>query len=484
MRETSERRYIAPDSSGLISRLIFRELSLTVALGLLHSLLPIAPQSEASASTQSNNWVKDVSNPSGTEPKKLGEVRFEGQGFFRQKSDRAGGATSVFLNPDWTTEGTYFSARLNAQAVTLLTDRSSFTVESADAYVSTSRQWIDDHQFTLGRRRYDWSVMDDRWKLGLWSPRFNWDPVRPQQIGLTGLFYSYENRNWRVLAYASPISVPERGFPLRIEDGNLESSSPDWVSPFSQVNLMNQAVDIRYSLQYPSMSDLLFMPGAALSVRHGDPSRTGVWAQAMIASLPVNQVDIALQAELMASTLTLNSTLHPRRLRHDIASLEFGWNGEIIKPWISVTGERPEGAAVPEGWITSPVGPTLISAGGVEFALPTGNNLGVQLISARQSLPESNGAALSGASPPRFQWQDAVRFSAGWDGPSRYDYDFVWNYDITNQSSLITADFGLQAMRRLHLGVGADFFTSPTRQGFLGQFYGNDRVRARVTYAF
>ena len=484
MREKSGHCSIAQATMKRISHRFVGEMTLLFCSSLSLSWLPFLSHAEGLASGKSNYWVKEPPSESNSIQKKLGEVRFEGQGFFRQKADRAGGATSVFLNPDWTTEGDTFSARLNVQAVTLLTDRSSFTIESSDAYLSTSRSWVDDHQVTLGRRHYDWSFMDDRWKLGLWSPRFMWDPVRPQQIGLTGLFYSYENRNWRVLAYASPISVPERGFPLRIEDGNLESSSPDWVAPFSQVSLMNQAVDIKYQLKYPSMSDLLFMPGGALSVRHGDPSGTGLWAQAMVASLPMNQVDLVLQAELMASTLTLNSTLHPRRLRHDLASLEFGWNGEVVRPWISITGERPEVLGVPEGWIASPMGPTLVSSGGVEFLFPTGNSLGMQVIDVREVLPVTGGTALAGASPPRIQWQDALRLTAGWDGPSRYDYDFVWTYDITNQSSLITADFGIQAMRRLHLGVGADFFTSPTREGFLGQYYGNDRVRARVTYAF
>lgn len=455
--------------------------ALRVAIGAL-SLLPwnVLGATQLPFASSFLNPVTESSAPK----LELGEIRIEGQGFLRGREDRAAGATSVVVNPDWWTEGEKISARLNVQAVTLLTDRSSFTIESSDAYLSTSRKWLDAHQLSVGRRSFDWSANDERWNLGQWSPRFLWDPIRPQTVGLTGFFYTYENKDWRVLAFASPLSIPERGFPIRIEDGSLESSSPDWVPPFQQVSLMNQPIDIRYRLEYPSMDSLLVMPGAALSVRRGDPNGQGLWVQAMVGSLPMNQVDLVLEAELMAPTLTLDSTLHPRRLRHDLATLELGWNFDVVRPWVSVTGERPETPEVPEGWVASSMGPALVSSAGVDFIFPTGNRLGAQFINVRESLPVSDGAALAGASPPRYPWTDALRLSASWNGPSKFDYDFHWTYDLPNRASLITADFGFQAMQRLHLGLGADFFSAPERTGFIGQYYGNDRVRARVTYAF
>jgi hypothetical protein len=319
----------------------------------------------------------------------------------------------------------------------------------------------------------------------MWSPRFNWDPIRPQTVGLLGLFYTYENRDWRIIAYGSPISVPERGFPIAIEDGKLKSSSPDWVQPFSQVSLMGQPVDIRYNLVYPEMLDLLVAPSAALSVRHGNPGQEGLWAQASVSSKAMNQIELMLEPELLASQLILNSRLHPKRVRHDVATLESGWNLGWMHPWISLSAERPETLAVPEGWVASSMGPALITAAGVDFSFPTGNVLGAQWINVQESLPPPTGTGgMAGVTPSRFQYTDALRFKASWDGPSRFDYLFGWTYDLNWRSSLITADIGFKAYRRLHLGLGADFFSAAQGDGFIGQYYGNDRVRAKVSYAF
>ena len=414
----------------------------------------------------------------------LGEFRIESQGFLRSRDDRSTTSTSVFVNPDWCTEGSRFSARLNVEAVTLLTDRSTFTVESADAYVSTSRELIADHQFTLGRRVFDWSVADDHWTLGQWSPRFLWDPIRPQAVGLLGFFYTYESRDWRVLAHVSPVSIPERGFPTSIDDGKLKSSSPDWVAPFTQVSLMGQPVDIRYNLVYPELTSLIVVPGVALSVRHGDPSRDGIWAQASAASMPMNQIDLLLEPELIASALTLNSTIHPRRLRHEMMTLEAGWNSEWFRPWLSISGERPEVPAVEEGWVASSMGPALVTSAGVDFDFPSGNRVGAQWINVQESLPVSSSGGMTAVTPPRYPYKDALKFAASWDGPSKFDYDLSWTYDINQRSSLITADLGLHVFERAHIGLGADFFSASQGGGYIGQFYGNDRVRAKVSYAF
>jgi hypothetical protein len=414
----------------------------------------------------------------------LGEFRIETQGFLRERGDRSATSTSIFINPDWWTEGSRFSARLNVEAVTLLTDRSTFTVESADAYISTSREFIPEHQFTLGRRVFDWSVADDHWSLGQWSPRFLWDTIRPRTVGLMGFFYTYENRDWRILAYASPVSIPERGFPTSVHDGKLESASPDWVAPFTQVSLMNQPVDIQYDLVYPDLASLIVVPGVSLSVRHGDPSREGLWAQASAASVPMNQIDLLLEPELIASQLTLNSTIHPRRIRHEMMALELGWNGDWLRPWLSISGERPEVPAVEEGWVATAMGPALVSAAGVDFELPSGNRVGTQWINVQESLPITSAGAMAAVTPSRYPYRDALRFTAGWGGPSRFDYDLSWTYDIHQRSSLISADFGLQAFKRAHFGFGADFFSASQGAGYIGQYYGNDRVRAKVTYAF
>src|SRR5690606_19166322 len=123
-------------------------------------------------------------------------------------------------------EGNYIESALDVEGIVMVSDQSTFTIEGSNGYVATSKKLSERFQTTFGRRAYDWSAMDDFWEFGTYSPRFIWDPTRPQKIGLTGIFQTFKRKNFEMRAYASPLSIPERGFPTREENGLIKSSNP------------------------------------------------------------------------------------------------------------------------------------------------------------------------------------------------------------------------------------------------------------------
>ena len=155
-----------------------------------------------------------------------GSIGLESTGFLRTSKDRSDSSYLFSLGPEFEVVGENLEGKFELQAMSFLDDASSITLESKNAYLSTSKNLINGVQFTAGRRKYDWSLFDDTWKYGLWSPRFMWDPLRPEQVGLTGVFYTYETSNWRVLAYGSPVSIPERSYPIQNVNGKISSNSP------------------------------------------------------------------------------------------------------------------------------------------------------------------------------------------------------------------------------------------------------------------
>src|SRR6185503_4140199 len=110
-----------------------------------------------------------------------GGIHLLTSGFLKTSDDRPSASSTLLVDPKFEKSGEYVSARIDLQAMAYLNDSTSFTLEARDAYVATSRRLMPLHQFTLGRRHFDWSRADESWQLGVWTPRFNWDPFQPEQ---------------------------------------------------------------------------------------------------------------------------------------------------------------------------------------------------------------------------------------------------------------------------------------------------------------
>lgn len=412
-----------------------------------------------------------------------GSARVESSGFLKESPDRGSGSVTLSVGPDIEREGKIISSKLDLQAISFLSDTSSVTAEAKNAYISTSWALMPHHQVTLGRRVYDWSKADNQWKMGLWSPRFLWDPLRPETVGLTGAFYQYQSNAWKILAFASPVSIPERGFPIRQEKGQLVSSSPDWVPPFNQMLVMKQKIDIHYQIAYPSNEKLILNPGAAVQLKYG--KNQGPQAALIYGYKPIHQVDIALEAGLKPQESVLDATLHPRVLFHHILTGEVGYKLKDASVWFSATGESPEGAQTPTNWVTNRVGPALITSFGSDLDLGDGFSLSGSYLDIQENQPAPKEGDFQINFPSRFPYRRATQLSAQYDGMKHLTYDLGWKYDIENASHLISTDVTYATFRKdWKLGFGVDLFASTTSRGLIGQYYGNDRVRGSISYAF
>lgn len=412
-----------------------------------------------------------------------GFIRMESAGFLKQAQDRGNSSSTLVLGPELKGDGRVISGELDLQAITFLSDKSSFTVEAENAYVATSPELMSRHQISLGRRRYDWSESDDSWKTGLWSPRFNWDPIRPQQVGLTGAFYRYQTSNWRVLGFASPVSVPERGYPIREQDGKLTSASPDWVPMMESVQIKDFArpVPIQYSLQYPELKELVMNPGAAVSLRYG--RERGFWLNGVYGVLPVHQVDMAVEQSFYLDQKAVKATVHPRILTHEVLTLESGYRGSNLQGWASASGEYPLEKAISQGQAANRIGPALLMSGGGSVQLAGGFEILGSYLQIHEKKPAPKPGDLPIELPSRFQYTQAMKLGAQWTGMTHLTYGFNWTADLKDKSHLFSADIAFNKSG-WQLGIGSDFFASATNRGPIGQYLGNDRVRGRIAYAF
>jgi len=415
----------------------------------------------------------------------LGFIRLDSQSFFKSSGDRATSTATLAAGPDLQSESRLISTRVKAQAIGFLTDPSSFTFEANEAFLATSPQLWSDHQVTLGRKTADWSITDDIWRMGLWNSRFTWDPLRPETVGLIGAFYKYERSNWRVLAHLSPMAVPERGYVIR-ED--MTSASPD--APPQATELfqeMSGPLPIRYSIAYPSMSELLFRPTGAISVRYG--AKDGAWGSIQAGVMPVSQPILYAEPQLNPHTPigSLDITIHPTTLSRQIVTAEAGYRGREWNLWASATQENPlQTWQIPSNWLGNAMGPATILSTGAKYQLASNLNLTGSFLSVSEDTsasPSSNDTTVN--IPSRFFYTRAAQVGSHYSANDNVAYQMNWTFDLAKSSNFMALDFVFAPPRKPWLvGLGADVFTTSTGTGTIGQYQGNDRVRARVSYAF
>jgi hypothetical protein len=413
-----------------------------------------------------------------------GSIGMETTGFLQHADGRADSSTTFLFNQKVGTETRgNFDAQLDLKVITFMSDRSSFTAELGDSYISTGENFSLLHEFTLGRRNYDWSVSDQVWKTGLFSNRFMWDPVRPEVLGLTGAFYKYQSQNFRVLAFASPIAVPERGLPMRQVGGSVTSPSPDWIPLYEELRTFGQTVDIQYTVNTPSISKLIANPGAGASLRYGE--NQGFWTSVTTGFLPMQQINIAAEFGLDSSNNILNASLNARVLYHNLNTFEAGYRVGKSHFWTSVTREIPlPSDPVPANWITSAIGPSWISSFGASHQFNNRLQMGLGYIVVNESKPTQQDAQLASFLPKRFQYTRATQLTATFMHNDRLTSSGDWRYDFDTNSQLISINMNYRVGTNWNFSFGADGFISSTSTGFLGQYQGYDRVRAGVKYVF
>jgi hypothetical protein len=440
----------------------------------------------ASVSTLSNPWRWE------------GSLGFETNSFVRASVDRgvqsttwriAGSAEREF-NP-------WLETRISLNVVGFDVDASSITPDLPEVYLSTREGRLGNQGISVGRRIFSWSKLDDRWRLGLWSPRMTWDPLSPTDVGNVGAFYRFKTGRWSLLAYGTPVSVPERSYPIRAEGGRLVSSSPYWQAPFEQVSVLGQPVAMNYTIAMPELSTLLLAPQAALSVTYR--SEGGSWYRVNYGAGATHQASLAIDAALDLGSRRIEANLHPRRQLRQLATFEAGQVGDGWELWGSVSGEAVTAEALPKGWLGDAGGTSLFSAVGGALELGRGFRSELQYLSIDRV--RENGAATSGDAttelaasslPGRFQYNRAFETRLSWNGNSLIHYGASWLIDLADRGQRVSLDLSYVPGRNLagpraprwSLKLGADLFFSETGRGIIGQQEGNDRLRGGLSYAF
>jgi hypothetical protein len=418
----------------------------------------------------------------------LGTVGFDSSSFFYTSSDRGTASTTLSAIIAGESKNDLYETQGDLRFYTFVSNEPQVALESKELYITTSRKLTRDSQFTLGRRIYNWSNVDLYWnQMSLWSPRFTWDPIYPEQIGMTGMFYNYQHKNFELTAFGSPLAIPERGTPISEKDGKITSSNPFFQRlPTSQV-IQGTDTQINYSLKTPPLEEILFRPNFAVKGRFN--LGAGFWISAGTAILPVHMVQLAAEPYYSLGIDKLQVNIRPQFPMRNLNTFETGYD-DPDKSWsvfVSGSYEQPFQFENEENWLNPIITPSSIVSAGTRIQMTrnfwfTGSALVVHEQPFRHSstLPD-----VTVDLPTRFPIKQGFLVGGEWHFTDRTGSTARWTQDLIEQNHMASIEFKHWISKsEIEIGAGADMIFANSTQGWVGQYNGNDRIRGWLKYAF
>lgn len=202
----------------------------------------------------------------------------------------------------------------------------------------------DGQTLFIGRKHMAWNDMDSRWDFGLWQPTFQWNPLSPEEQGLTGLFWQTQKDNYSVTMFVSPLFIPDQGPSFDIENGQFLPTNPWFHRPPDSVQIFSESTQVDYTIDKPSTTQVLLHTsyGAKLTVGSAD----GFQAQASYMYKPSNQLALTYSGVLDTSKLVGVVDLKPIVFYETLTGLDLT---ERIGPWrFGVSGmiDHPQNATI------------------------------------------------------------------------------------------------------------------------------------------
>jgi len=383
--------------------------------------------------------------------------------------------------------------RLGFQAQALYTVGSSvpFNLDVNQAYIGTGSA-VTWGKFTVGRKVKQWNELDEAWKMGIWQPRFLWDPFQAGTSGLTGVFFDKQIGDLELTAFGSGLNVPELGYPRAFDNGKVLSPSR-WARPVpAELPLMpGLEVPVAYTLSMPDLTKLLLNPSVAVRARYG--ARRGFWGAAAYAYKPINQLQMAMDGFLDINS-SFQVTLRPRIISHHVATLETGFQSEKWNVTLSSLLEVPVKDSTPASWTTQQLAPA-IAVGPLVRWSPQGAGrvprlMMGYLLEAGGDAPDQGPLAdpAQSAFDPRYLLQHALLLDGETDLGSVVSAGSRAIVDIYHGSVMLSPQLRLRWRDSVSLAMGADVFATGAKEyataGFLGQSVQNTRFFGRVSYGF
>lgn len=374
------------------------------------------------------------------------------------------------------------------------------------------RQLSRPFRVDIGRKREYWADFDREWDLSLWEPRANWDPLRPFQQGLAGIFAQVNYNHWDLLLMGSPLFVPTLGPEIAEKNGSLVSQSRWHRTPVASGPVLDRETQFFYSLEIPEIADLAQQTSLAARLAYGR-DKAGWWSSAAVARKPLNPLGIKYDYNLAVTSSFSQAEVRvtPTVSYHELVTLEGGWQNENGRITLSAFADNtttplPINDLDDQGeektdWLQQT--PQGISGGALHIQTveplyfagrPLHVNAGYLHIQTQDSVDlDSKGEPRGSLLPKRFNWSQALQLRLKTESilfKRSLQTHVRWMRELEQEGVLLSIYNTYALSPRTSASLGFDILgvdnSSPDNfsPSFFNQFRTNDRVFGGVSYVF
>ncbi|RME15439.1 MAG: hypothetical protein D6797_06540, partial [Bdellovibrio sp.] len=205
--------------------------------------------------------------------------------------------------------------------------------------------------------------------------------LHPQEEGLTGVHLKWVmNSHQKVLLSWAGAYLPDLSSVPKSEGGSLVSENPWWLTPVKSIIFGGQEMAVHYSLNKPSLSEVVNHPGWALQWFF---EKKSFWTRQSFAYKPLNALLTASQITVRPDGQGgnyLDAQLYPYVAYQKLFTSEWGYEWGKNHIWLSYTYSDPEKKENEGNWIVQNVERAHILGGGVVFPSDRGYQWSVDFI--------------------------------------------------------------------------------------------------------
>jgi hypothetical protein len=369
-----------------------------------------------------------------------------------------------------------------------------------EAYVSWTNAPLNDSRasIALGRKKEMWSRLDSDWTLGLWQPFHRFDALRSIEQGMTGAFTGYRSGSFEILAFASPVFIPEQGPGFELEDGRFSTRNQWFSEPTDKLALFGKDTAIHYAIEMPEATHVVMHPEAGLLTRFGSQADLGSSLQLAIMKKPRNQLSLPFDGVLNITRDEAQVRFAPQVVYHNLASADVLYRERNWSMGLSGLADISDEPNAPKGYTFQRLQPLYLISPNYETKLFTYGYLAPQL---KVSLLESIGGQVETQGPlstdrdpfpPRVMYRRASSVelhSRIWQSATlKLEQSVKWIEEFSEHGRILMFDTSLisrDSWRMIaYLDVLASELPEDQNPGFISRFRGNDRVGTQLSFCF
>ena len=352
------------------------------------------------------------------------------------------------------------------------------------------------HEFSVGRRQQTLSLVDEEWALGLTSSLFNHDPINPVSQGDLGFHYKYQRYGYFIKAFASPMHLPHQGPQFSNKNNSIQSGSPWFNQPPRQIEEVGGLSDIRYKINKPKISDVIFQPSVSLSV--GSQGEGFGWSLSYQNKINnefhksyrfSQEVGIAdfIYVEVDAETF-----------RHQLYSANLSYRNNNISSWVSYLKDQPDASYTKDGtWLETRLNDEDWASVGVKYKNLVFNNLDVSSSYLRKlndrvsdkknllSLPELEPLLSRTYFYRTESFNVKLDYQYKFSKKSSLTFSNKFEYSIKGKSQLFVSKINYKK-EKMSIFAEAGILSAGEndKTSFQSRFKGNDHVNLGLGYVF